>query len=121
MLLLAARLLLGSVPEQSAEAPPAVFELRYTRADAILTGVALGAWLVSETALKGSLAPTQCRWCDRDTTGQDSLNALDRWGRGARWSQPSTADALSNLIGLAGAPLALGAFDFALAYTNGVP
>lgn len=53
--------------------------------DGLLTGGATLLWMVSDTVAKRALAPERCRWCDRDlASGEDRLNALDRWGRGLR-------------------------------------
>src|SRR4051794_17288102 len=51
-----------------------------------LIGVGVGAavWVLSESVFKANLAPTACRWCDRAADGSDTLNAVDRWGRGVR-------------------------------------
>lgn len=105
---------------QPAPAQP-IYQLRYTPADAGVTGVALALWITSET-LKSTLAPRACRWCDRAADGTDTLNAFDAAGRGLRWDgAQGTADALSNWVGLVGLPLGLAALDLALAGLDGEP
>jgi membrane-associated phospholipid phosphatase len=53
-----------------------------------LAGGAAAGWLLSE-AFKSALAPAGCRWCDRSAAGEDTLNPLDRWGRGLAASEAS--------------------------------
>lgn len=66
-----------------------------------LTTVGGAAWIGSELA-KGSIVASQCRWCDRTLIGFDegTRDAL-------RWSNPSTANLLSNVIGFGGMPVLL--------------
>lgn len=70
-------------PADAATPPPAPFLLEL---DVPVTlGVAAGgglAWILSESLFKSALAPATCRWCDRDAAGVETLNPLDRWGRG---------------------------------------
>src|SRR4051812_34356783 len=77
--------------------------------DGIATGASVALWAASETVLKSSLAPAQCRWCDRAPDRTDALNALDRWGRAARWSsdQQKAADTASNVATFAVLPAAM--------------
>ena len=84
---------------QQASDTPALHALdfNWTR-DGLIAGGGAVLWLSTEFLLKDELAPKTCRWCDRDATGTDTLNAVDRWGRGigaeteagrknvARWS-----------------------------------
>jgi len=66
--------------------------------DLTITGVGAAAWLSSELLFKKQLAPATCRWCDRDAAGNDTLNAFDRNIRDDLvWSNPHTADVLSNV------------------------
>jgi membrane-associated phospholipid phosphatase len=58
--------------------------------------VALSAIATAELgsiALRSNI--NQCRWCDVDSQGRLSLNPLDRWGTGARWTRPDLARTLS--------------------------
>lgn len=93
-----------SVPSASflraAPLPDGANELRHDWAvDGVVTGVALGLWVLLDGPLQPLLAPAQCRWCDRLPDGTDALNPVDAWGRGARWGleQQSTAHMLSNV------------------------
>jgi membrane-associated phospholipid phosphatase len=82
-----------------------------------LTFASVLVWLGSETVFKKNLAPTTCRWCDRDESGQDTLNGLDRWGRGIRAAVPqhNFVDGLSNAVAFGALPVAvLGAHALAL-------
>lgn len=74
---------------QQASDSPTVHELNFnwTR-DGIITGTGAVLWLTSETLLKDELAPDTCHWCDRSADGTDTLNALDKWGRGLAASTP---------------------------------
>jgi membrane-associated phospholipid phosphatase len=47
--------------------------------DAALTAGAAALLLSSESLFKDALAPSTCRWCDRNARGEDTLNAVDRW------------------------------------------
>jgi membrane-associated phospholipid phosphatase len=68
---------------QQASDAPALHELNFSwPRDGIITGTATVLWVTSETFLKEELAPEHCHWCDRSADGTDTLNAVDRWGRG---------------------------------------
>jgi membrane-associated phospholipid phosphatase len=83
-------------------------ELRYSPpVDLGVTLGAVGAWAVSER-LRGHLVPAHCRWCDRDSSGNDTLNALDRTVRQLRWGRHNAADALSDVTAFVVTPLAAG-------------
>jgi membrane-associated phospholipid phosphatase len=74
--------------------------------EASLTGVGAALWISSELLFKHQLAPASCRWCDRDAAGNDTLNGFDRGIRNALlWSNPHTADVLSNVDAFALMPL----------------
>jgi len=60
------------------------------------TGGAL--FLVSETVLKSSLAPSACRWCK-----PDGLDAS--WREALVWRNPGTAQTISNITGYVAAPV----------------
>lgn len=86
-----------------AEPVPLQYDLRV---DVPVAAVATAGWFTSEL-LKSHLAPANCRWCDRDASGADTLNAVDSGSRDAlRWSNTSRANTLSNLSGFVLAPLA---------------
>jgi membrane-associated phospholipid phosphatase len=54
-----------------------------------------------------ALAPKQCRWCDRDADGRDTLNGFDASIRNTlRWSEPSSATTTSNVFAYVLGPLA---------------
>jgi membrane-associated phospholipid phosphatase len=77
-------------------------ELRTDAAiDIAVIGGGGAAWITSEV-LKKDLAPSSCRWCGTngfDTSVRDAV----------RWSDPSTANVTSNVLGFAAVPaLALG-------------
>lgn len=62
-------------------APGGAYALRFDwKRDGALTAGAAALLLGSETLLKDRLAPTNCRWCERDAQGKSTLNAVDRWG-----------------------------------------
>jgi membrane-associated phospholipid phosphatase len=81
-------------------------ELRYDlRVDIPLTA-ATGLGFVLTEALRGSIAPAACRWCDRNADGSDGLNGLDAGVRSAlRWSDTSAANTVSNVTAFALSPL----------------
>lgn len=65
------------------------------------------ALAISLELLLPTVGPPQCRWCDRDREGKDSLNAFDTAARDAlRWSNPRAARTASNVFSYALAPLA---------------
>src|SRR6218665_340344 len=68
--------------QQATDAPRLqALDVNWTR-DGLITGVGGALWITSEALLKSRLAPSTCRWCDRSPDGTDTLNAVDRWGRG---------------------------------------
>ena len=57
--------------------------------DWILPAVFIGSTLAIHT-------PDECRWCDRDSLGRDSLNQFDRSARSSlRWNKTGTPDTMS--------------------------
>jgi membrane-associated phospholipid phosphatase len=91
-----------------AATPPHELEISPVR-DGIITGVAT-AFVIGTELAKSDLAPSTCRWC--------SDNAIDRWGRGAKWSNTHAADVASSAIDLA-LPVGLVAADWAMAHQYG--
>jgi membrane-associated phospholipid phosphatase len=71
--------------------------------DVAITAGAFATWLTLEL-----LTPTlvdDCRWCDRDTEGNDVLNAFDAGARDAlRWDNTHSADTWSTVFSFALAP-----------------
>ncbi|MBF5041474.1 phosphatase PAP2 family protein [Aggregicoccus sp. 17bor-14] len=89
-------------PAPHASDAPRVQPLRFDWArDLGLTGGAAALLLTSEF-FKDELAPEPCRWCDRNAAGEDTLNALDRWGRGIAGSAQAQKNARtwSNVVTL---------------------
>jgi membrane-associated phospholipid phosphatase len=73
---------------------------------------------ISEALLYGA-RPLTCRWCDRDSAGNDSLNAFDRAGRRLRWDRPEVAAVLSNVTGFVVTPLLAGGITALAAARDG--
>jgi membrane-associated phospholipid phosphatase len=79
-------------------------------------GITVAALALTATLELGaaSLAPSSCRWCDRNPDGTSALNGFDSGiRRSLRWSNRQSADMASNVFSFALAPLAgvgLGAF-----------
>ncbi|WP_257456245.1 phosphatase PAP2 family protein [Archangium lipolyticum] len=74
----------GALPgaQQAADAPTIhALEFNWTR-EALITGVGGALWIGSEAILKKQIDLSRCSWCDRSADGTDTLNAVDRWGRG---------------------------------------
>lgn len=121
-------LLVAPLAPAAAQAPASdspLHELRFdwTR-DGILTGAAGALWISSEAFFKDDLAPAQCRWCDRAPDGTDTLNRLDRWGRGLAGSTEDArkrADTWSNVLGFAGLPLGVLGIQYAVGHGSGAP
>ncbi|RKH35093.1 phosphatase PAP2 family protein [Corallococcus sicarius] len=106
-----------SVPQDT----PRALRFDWTR-DGVITGAAGVLWISSESVFKSSLAPAQCRWCDRAPDGTDTLNRLDRWGRGLAGNTPESrkrADTWSNVIGFAGLPLGVLGAQYAAGRSSG--
>jgi membrane-associated phospholipid phosphatase len=71
-----------------------------------LTVVGAATW-ATLTVFSSSLAPSSCRWCDRNSDGSDSLNGFDASVRRTlRWSNTKMADTLSTVFSFGLAPLA---------------
>lgn len=89
-----------------------------TKEDLAVTGAAGAVW-VAEALLQSQLAPAQCRWCDRNPDGTDSLNGFDAWGtRHLIWSHRDTAGTLSNIT-IVALPLGIAGIDWAMAREDG--
>jgi membrane-associated phospholipid phosphatase len=84
---LAVIVLLGLATRAHADTPD------HHRLTHLLLGAgAIGAFAISETVLKNSIAPPHCRWC--------ATNSLDTGVRDALvWSNPGTAATISNITG----------------------
>jgi membrane-associated phospholipid phosphatase len=104
--------------QQAADAPTIhALEFNWTR-EAIITGVGGALWIGSEAILKNQFDLSKCQWCDRSADGTDTLNGVDRWGRGlgaktaegrARWDDVSdVADFVVLPVGVLGAQYLLG-------------
>ncbi|RKH08412.1 phosphatase PAP2 family protein [Corallococcus sp. CA047B] len=107
--------------QDTASDTPHALRFNWTR-DGIITGAAGALWISSETVFKDDLAPAQCRWCDRAPDGTDTLNRLDRWGRGIAGNTEASrkrADTWSNVIGFAGLPLGLLGAQYAAGHASG--
>src|SRR5439155_1371959 len=90
-----------------------VHELRgENRYDVPIT-VALGLGWIGSEALKSSLAPKTCRWCDE-------IPSIDRAARERlRWSHPDKADSLSNAADFVALPVVVLGFDALAASEHG--
>jgi membrane-associated phospholipid phosphatase len=109
----------------SAEGAPVVRDLRFDWVrDGVITGVGAVYWIGSEALLKKDLAPGSCRWCDRNPDGTDSLNRLDRWGRGLAGTteaQRKRADTWSNVVDFGVLPVGVLGAQYALSRGSGAP
>jgi membrane-associated phospholipid phosphatase len=91
--------------------------------DGTVTGVSGALWIGSEV-LKGSLAPRTCRWCDRGMDGTDTLNGLDRWGRGLGSSTAEGRkrwDSWSNVVDFGVLPVGVLGAQYLLSSSSGAP
>ncbi|WP_223634815.1 phosphatase PAP2 family protein [Corallococcus sp. EGB] len=112
---------LSPAAAQDTSDSPRALRFNWTR-DGIITGTAGVLWISSETVFKDSLAPAQCRWCDRAPDGTDRLNRLDRWGRGIAGDTAASrkrADTWSNVIGFVGLPLGMLGTQYAVGHSSG--
>ncbi|WP_047862704.1 phosphatase PAP2 family protein [Archangium gephyra] len=126
--------LVASSPVPSEALPPAArqvsdaptvqaLDFNWTR-EGVITGVAGVLWISSEAIFKKDLSPKTCRWCDRTVDGTDTLNAVDRWGRGVaadtlegreRW------DLWSNIGGFGVLPVGVLGAQYLLGSGSGAP
>jgi membrane-associated phospholipid phosphatase len=81
-------------------------ELRYNLPLDLTVTVSGFALSFTLELLAAKIAPTRCRWCDRDSDGRDSLNGFDASIRNTlRWSDTKTANTASNVFSYGLAPL----------------
>src|SRR5690242_6877360 len=109
---------------QASDAPTVhALDFNWTR-DGLITGVGGLLWLGSEALLKEQLVPKACRWCDRSPDGTDTLNRVDRWGRGLaaetaggrkRW------DTWSNIVDFGVLPVGVLGAQYLLTSGSGAP
>lgn len=106
-----------------AEQAPRFHALRFDgKRDGALIGTAAVLLVGSEVFFKEDLAPATCRWCDRAPDGTETLNRLDRWGRGITGStgkRRGTAGTWSNLVGFGVLPLGTLGAQYALSRNAG--
>jgi membrane-associated phospholipid phosphatase len=110
---------------QQASDSPTVHALKFDWVrDGAITGVGGLAWVATEALLKEQLVPKSCRWCDRAPDGSDTLNGVDRWGRGLaaetaegrkRW------DTWSNITDFAMLPVGVFGTQYLLGRASGAP
>lgn len=114
----------GPSAAQASDAPR-VYDLEFSWArDGAITGVAGALWISSEAFFKEDLAPAECRWCDRAPDGTDTLNRLDKWGRGIAGDTEAArkrAHDLSNVMGFAVLPLGVLGTQYLLGHESGAP
>jgi membrane-associated phospholipid phosphatase len=105
-----------AAPARAEERP----QLRYdTAIDGTVTIAGGVLWVASEI-LKGSLGPAECRWCDRNADGTDSLNELDAAARRALRSEaPHAPNLASNALGFVALPTLLLGSDALVARRDG--
>lgn len=92
-----------AVPAQATQATQAAVESRSIEYNGT-AGASLLVGAIAAAALPRQIykTPPACRWCDGD-----SLNAVDRWARKARWDDPCRAAGISNVSLAAAAAVAL--------------
>ncbi|WP_239576438.1 phosphatase PAP2 family protein [Archangium primigenium] len=96
-------------------------DFNWTR-EGLITGVGGALWITTEAVFKSQLAPSACRWCDRSPDGTDTLNAVDRWGRGvaARTEQGRhTWNTWSNVVDFGVLPVGVLGAQYLLGSSNG--
>jgi membrane-associated phospholipid phosphatase len=99
--------------EARAQPAPPVRDLKYDlRLDLPITITGGALWWGSELIFKDALAPSSCRWCDRNADGTDNLNGLDKGVRDSlKWSNTGAADTTSNILGFAVLPATMIGLD----------
>lgn len=114
---------LPSAPRASDAPTVHALDFNWTR-DGIITGAAGLLWIGSEAILKKQLAPKTCRWCDRAADGADTLNAVDRWGRGLAAATPEgrkRSSTWSDIMGMGVLPVGVLGTQYLLASGSGAP
>jgi hypothetical protein len=115
---------LPSAARQATDAPTVhALNFDWTR-DGVITGTAGLLWIASETVFKDELSPDTCRWCDRSADGTDTLNALDRWGRGVAADTAEGRDhwnKWSNIVGFGALPVGVLGGQYLLSSGSGAP
>ncbi|WP_434381357.1 phosphatase PAP2 family protein [Melittangium boletus] len=108
--------------QQATDAPRLQsLDFNWTR-EGLITGVGGALWITTEAVFKSQLAPSACRWCDRSSDGTDTLNAVDRWGRGvaARTEQGRHAwNTWSNVVDFGVLPVGVLGAQYLLGSSNG--
>src|SRR4051812_42512636 len=100
-------LLLAVLVAQAPDAPTGPRPLKWEQAvDVPATFLMAGFWLVTETALKDTLAPSSCHWCATDAIDLGVRRAFVGDGRGSH----AAVDAASN-VAVALAPVVMGGLD----------
>src|SRR5438874_2668996 len=71
--------------------------------DGAIAGASIASWILTETAFKSLLAPSQCKVCGSSADAQgnvyEDVNPIDRTIRNRLvWSNEKTADTLSNVV-----------------------
>ncbi|HKA89720.1 MAG TPA: phosphatase PAP2 family protein [Haliangiales bacterium] len=75
-------------------------------ADGTIIAVGGIGWILS-SVYQSQLAPSVCKWCDRNVDGSDALNGVDGGIRDAlKWSNTDAANTLSGAMGFVIAPTA---------------
>jgi membrane-associated phospholipid phosphatase len=110
--------------QQASDAPVLhALDVNWTR-DGLIAGGGAVLWLSTEFLLKDELAPSTCRWCDRAPDGTETLNAVDRWGRGIA---PGTAEGRkraslwSDIMGFGVMPVGVFGTQYLLSSGSGAP
>lgn len=100
------------------ESPPR--ELRYSLPlDLTLATTGAALWVASEWQ-KSALATNQCRWCGRNSQGQDTVNGVDAGIRDTLvWSDKKSANVTSNWLAFALAPVTTLGMTSLLAWKSG--
>jgi membrane-associated phospholipid phosphatase len=110
--------------QQAADAPTLhELDFNWTR-EGLIIGTGAVLWIGSEALFKGQLVPKTCRWCDRSEDGTDTLNGLDRWGRGLAAETPEGRkhwDTASNIAGFGVLPVGVFGTQYLLASGSGAP
>jgi membrane-associated phospholipid phosphatase len=113
------------VRAQQASDAPTFHELNFSwTRDGLITGVGGVLWVGSEALFKEELVPKSCRWCDRSPDGTDTLNAVDRWGRGLAADTAEGRDRwhkASNVAGFAVLPVGVFGAQYLLSSGSGAP
>jgi membrane-associated phospholipid phosphatase len=108
----ASMLALYAIGSRASAQQVGIHDLRYDVPVDVTVAASAGALWAASEIFHSSLAPSSCRWCDRNADGSDALNGVDASVRsGLKWSDTDTPGTISDWAAYAVAPMAAVGLD----------